>query len=404
MATRAAARSLLVDIHTHTYLPRYAALLRARSTAPRILSRPKQGSKDVLEERLVILDNEPSGGRPVGPQYWDREQKLAFMDKHGIDVSVVSTANPWLDFLPPDTASTLARELNDDLESYCATSPTFTATAATSHQMKRLYALGLLPLVPSVPIASVLSAIDQIATLPHLRGVIVGTRGLGKGLDDAALEPVWQKLAANSLVVFIHPHYGVGGADAWGERDNGHVLPLALGFPFETTTAITRLILAGVLDRHPSLKLLLAHSGGTLPQLSSRLASCITHDPAVAARLQHDARWYLGRLWFDAVCYGPEELEFVASAIGRASRYAESDKIKPGDQTLVAAERKDGSKRLLWGTDHPFFPPIGEGAQDEKWMSVMENLEAVDAVGPWGAEEKDGVRGGNAIELFGLDK
>ena len=162
------------------------------------------------------------------------------------------------------------------------------------------------------------------------------------------------------------------------------------------------MILAGVLDRHPSLRLLLAHSGGTLPQLSSRLASCIIHDPVVAARLKHDARWYLGRLWFDAVCYGSEELEFVASTIGRASRFA--GKGAAHQHASTATERKEGSKRLLWGTDHPFFPPIGENAQDEKWLSVVENLDAIKAVGAWGEEDKSGVRGGNAIDLFGLGK
>ena len=59
-------RKLLVDVHTHVYLPRYASFLRARAVAPKIFSRPVPGEPD--EDRLVILDNEPSGGRPVGPQ------------------------------------------------------------------------------------------------------------------------------------------------------------------------------------------------------------------------------------------------------------------------------------------------------------------------------------------------
>lgn len=62
----------------------------------------------------------------------------------------------------------------------------------------------------------------------------MGTQGIGKGLDDDALDPVWEAIEKAGLVVFLHPHYGVDGK-AWGERDNGHVLPLALGFPFETT-------------------------------------------------------------------------------------------------------------------------------------------------------------------------
>jgi hypothetical protein len=62
----------------------------------------------------------------------------------------------------------------------------------------------------------------------------MGTRGVGKGLDDLALDPVWAAIEKAGLVIFIHPHYGVDGK-AWGDNDNGHVLPLALGFPFETT-------------------------------------------------------------------------------------------------------------------------------------------------------------------------
>ncbi|KAI9508112.1 amidohydrolase 2 [Russula earlei] len=380
-------RKLLVDVHTHVYLPRYASVLRSRSNVPRILTRnTPSGWK---EDRLLILDDEPTGGRPVGPQYWDREEKLKFMDRHGIDISVVSCANPWLDFLPFSEALILAQHLNADLESYCASGP----LVASSAELKRLYGFGLLPLVPGAPADSLSEAVTRLAIEhPHIRGVIIGTRGTGLGLDDSALEPLWAALAETGLVVFLHPHYGVG-SQAWGTRDNGHVLPLALGFPFETTTAIARLILAGVLDRHPNLRILLAHSGGALPQLSSRLASCVEHDPVVAGRLAHDVRWYIGRLWFDAVAYGAAELDFVSETIGRAGGYG-TDILPSGERG-----RKLGASRMLFGTDHPFFPPLGE---TEKWPSVVENLEAIEEVERWSEEDKAGVRARNALTLFGL--
>ncbi|THV08353.1 amidohydrolase 2 [Dendrothele bispora CBS 962.96] len=375
---------LLVDIHTHVYLPRYANMLRARSSVPKIMTTLIDGKE---QDRLLILDHEPSGGRPVGPQYWDRDQKLAFMDRHGIDVSVVSTANPWLDFLPASQAHELALELNADLEQYCSTGPDMTDSS-----VKRLYGFGLLPLVPEITTTSLLEAVKQISEAPHLKGLIMGTRGVGKGLDDEALDPVWAAIEAAGLVVFLHPHYGVDGK-AWGDRDNGHVLPLALGFPFETTTAATRLILSGVFDRFPNLRLLLAHSGGALPQLSSRLASCIDHDPVVASRLKHDARYYLGKLYLDAVAYGPEELGFVSEVLSRANRY------EAGSTLNEPADRKVGSKKVLFGTDHPFFPPL---QSIEKWKSVVENLEAISSVQGWTEDEKDGVRGGNALSLFNI--
>ncbi|KAJ7639029.1 amidohydrolase 2 [Roridomyces roridus] len=375
--------ALLVDIHTHVYLPRYVSLLRARHTVPRIFTSVTRDGKQ--DDRLLILDHEPSGGRPVGAQYWDRDEKINFMNRHGINVSVVSSANPWLDFLSAPEAKTLASELNEDLEQYCSEGPSLSPT------LQRLYGFGLLPLVPGISTSALVDSIEQISKLLHLRGIILGSRGVGKGLDDEALDPVWAALEKTGLVAFIHPHYGVD-EKAWGEKSNGHVLPLALGFPFETTIATTRLILAGVLDRFPSLRLLLAHSGGALPQLSSRLASCIEHDPVVASRLQHDARWYLGKLYFDAVAYGPEELGFVSDVISRSARFESKDSVGVVDRGI-------GSKRMLFGTDHPFFPPL---QPTDKWKSVVENLQAIDSVSGWGTEDKQGVRGDNAISLFQL--
>lgn len=139
----------------------------------------------------------------------------------------------------------------------------------------------------------------------------------------------------------------------------------------------------------------MAHSGGALPQLSSRLASCIDHDPVVASRLRYDARYYLGKLYFDAVAYGAEELGFVSDVIGRAVfKYgSDADGFSSGTKKVV------GSSRMLFGTDHPFFPPLKE---TDKWKSVTENLEAIEGVEGWGEVEKENVRGGNAVRIFGL--
>jgi aminocarboxymuconate-semialdehyde decarboxylase len=161
--------------------------------------------------------------------------------------------------------------------------------------------------------------------------------------------------------------------------------------------AITRLILSGVLDRFPGLRLLLAHSGGVLPQLSSRLASCIEHDPQVASRLKHDARVYMGMLWYDAVAYGSEELEFVAKVVNRGEQMAPDTKKK-----IPFGDASKGSRRILFGTDFPFFPPLE--SEDDKWMSVTDNLAAIDGIPSWTDEDKQAVKGGNAIELFDLSR
>jgi aminocarboxymuconate-semialdehyde decarboxylase len=107
--------------------------------------------------------------------------------------------------------------------------------------------------------------------------------------------------------------------------------------------------------------------------------------------LRYDARYYVSKLYFDAVSYGAEEMGFVADVIGRGSAYAPAG----GDRE----DRLTGYKRMLFGTDHPFFPPLaGEG----KWPSVLENLHAINTVKGWGDVERAAVQGGNAIEIFDI--
>jgi len=58
----------------------------------------------------------------------------------------------------------------------------------------------------------------------------------------------------------------------------GHSLELSLGFPMETTIAMSKLILSGVMDRYPKLKVLVSHAGGALPWLHGRIDSCVNYE------------------------------------------------------------------------------------------------------------------------------
>lgn len=277
-------KPLVVDVHTHVYPPAYMAMLRARKTVPYV-----HDPSDSSPPRLIILssDDDPSipldqRGRPVDSSYYDINVKLSFMEKHGINCSVISLANPWLDFLPSEEAQNWAEQINDDIELTCANVNDKADKDGTKSLVDKqsLFAFGALPLSATDP-AVIVNEIKRLTTLPHIRGVIMGTGGLGAGLDDPRLDPIWKALEETKLVIFLHPHYGLpdeafGGPEATGRY--GHVLPLALGFPLETTIAVTRMLLSGVFDRFPQLQVLLAHSGGTLPFLAGRIESCILHE------------------------------------------------------------------------------------------------------------------------------
>jgi predicted TIM-barrel fold metal-dependent hydrolase len=355
----------VVDIHTHMYPPPYIDLLKARQSVPYI----RAFSDDPADLRLVILPGEDSPanpstsrGRPVGPEYWDVERKIAFMDQHRITKSVISLANPWLDFVDDaDAAVDMAVRVNDWFEETCA------------KYAGRLYAFGVLPMKAGID--AIQAEIRRLKGLRWIRGVVMGTTGRGDGLDDAGFSGVWETLAQTGTMTFLHPHYGLP-SDLYGPRnaDYGHVLPLALGFPLETTIAITRMILAGVFSDLPELRVLVAHSGGALPFLAGRIQSCIEHDSHLkkAGHKPIDIPEILSRnIYLDAVIYSDIGLRTATQAVPEG--------------------------RVLFGTDHPFFPPL---KGQSKWPSVQTNVEAI--LKGLETSEAHRVLGSNAIELLNL--
>jgi len=282
---------------------------------------------------------------------------------------VISLANPWLDFLESSEAGKIAQSINGEFSSMCSQHP------------GRLFFFATLPL--TAPLEAILASISHVKGLKYCRGVILGTSGLGRGLDDPKLTPIFEALGVAGLAVFLHPHYGLPN-EVWGPRasaEYGHVLPLALGFPMETTIAVTRMYLAGVFDQVRSLRMVLAHSGGTLPFLAGRIESCVLHD----GHLVRDGKvgphrrtvWEVlkEQIYLDAVIY---------SEVG-----------------LKAALDVSGADRLMFGTDHPFFPPLTSDEQGE-WESVSLNAAAVEKALGYGTKQAEAVMGGNAIKVLRL--
>ncbi len=233
---------------------------------------------------------------------------------------------------------------------------------------------------------STLHEIEQLRERRHCRGVIIGTTGLGSGPDDPALDPVWGELQASRLLLFIHPHYGLP-SEVFGPRmqDSGHVLPLSLGFPMETTVAFVRMWLGGVFDRFEGLRVMLAHAGGAVAGLGDRVQSCVEHERGFYGELEggrvRGPRRTLREVmrmnvWLDGVSYGAAGLRAAVGMVGR--------------------------EKIMFGTDHPFFPPLGVDEDEGEWPSVKTNVDAIREVFE-GDEGMRGVLGENAVRLFGLD-
>ena len=300
-------RPQLIDTHSHTYPRSYLDLLKARTTIPRVTEH--EGT-----EYFVIFPQEeaagPGGGRPIDASYSSLEEKLAFMDRENISHTVISVGNPWLDpFDGPDSPD-LARMLNAELATY---------RDATDG---RILAMGVLP---SNDVADAVEVAREVAATDGLYGLITGPFICGRTLDDPALDPLWSLLESTGLPLFVHPHYSAAVEDL---RDFGHALPVSIGFPFETTIAVSRLVFAGVLHRHPELRLLISHGGAALPMLAGRMDSAWRSDPSTHERLPTPPSESLARLYVDLVLYH--------------------------ERSMRAAADLAGDDRLVYGTDNPF--------------------------------------------------
>jgi len=333
----------IIDSHSHLYSQAYMDLLRSRSERPRIVER------DGASYFVIFPEEEKTGGRLMQAPMWSLEEKLAAMDRGGFERSVVSLGNPWLDPVEGPESIEWAYRINAEFAAF---------EAATGG---RVHGLGVLPNAGPQDAATMIA---EVAETEGLYGIITGCRICGHTFDAPALEPVWDALAQTGLPTFVHPHYGAA-IDQLGGF--GTVLPLGIGFPVETSIAVARLILSGALQRHPGIRLLIAHGGGVLPYLAARLDVSWRGDDEARKRLAIPPSEAMAALWLDSVLYHP--------------------------RALHTAEDLVGSDRLLFGTDHPFFK---EEPRDI-FATVAGAFEGDHAA-------QDAVAGENAIAFFGLPR
>lgn len=324
-----------IDVQTHHMPAPYVKALKERSAYPRFERKGDQWwALGTPDDRL-----------PMAPKLLELPMKIEEMEANGVDLSLLSINIPGPDLAPvPREADELARISNDGI-----------AEAVAAHP-------GKLRGVANLGFGDMKAAARELERcLKELRFAalqVFAYVGARRPLDDPAFEPLWSILEERGAPLVLHPGPSPASAiysDYW--------LGPMVGFLFDESLMALRLILSGMMERHPRLKVLLPHAGATLPVLIGRVDSLSQrYRDDQSLTLPHPPSHYFARFHTDTVSHSEEGLAFALQQMGAG--------------------------RMMFATDSP-------------WVPIQRHVGIVESLGlPPGEAEK--VWSGTAKAFFGL--
>jgi aminocarboxymuconate-semialdehyde decarboxylase len=277
-----------IDTHTHILTEETAALLSKAGV--RVTISPIDQSSATLDVGGTVYRPFPTGG-------FDIAHRLRDMDAMGVDVHVLSaTPQTYLYSQEPVLGLTLAAIQNDQMAKHIAAHP------------DRFWGIATLPMQEPKRAADELK---RAMTKLGLRGSMFASNIMGKNLDDPSFEPVWATAEEFGAFIFIHPN-NVAGAD----RLKSYYLQNLIGNPLDTTIAAACLMFGGVLDRHPKLKICLAHGGGFTPYQAARWEHGWAVRPEPKKNVPKQPKNIVGRFMYDTILHSAPVLEFMIAQAG----------------------------------------------------------------------------------------
>jgi aminocarboxymuconate-semialdehyde decarboxylase len=325
----------VVDVHTHMLNEEFLRLLKKHGGGYKL-------KKVVGGQTGIFKDGAPF--MTLMPGMFDYELRIKAMDAAGVDIAVVTLTSPNVYWGSPEVSLQAAQLVNNDM------------AARQREYPDRIRFMCSLPWQhPRLAVAELKRACDELGAV----GVMVLANIDGESLTHKKFSSIWKEIDRRGLPVLVHPSAPPGTAELDVMRYN---LIASVGFMFDTSLAVARMIFDGFFDRHPNLKLIAAHGGGTLPYIAGRLDICFDNMPACRERISSKPSTYLKKIYYDSVVFQMESLELA---------------LKVG-----------GDGNVLYGSDYPHN--IGD---------MKGCLARVDALP---AAQRDAVRGGNAMRIFRL--
>ena len=325
---------MIVDVHAHVIVPEITRDAGDESWRPDVR----------WEDGEQVVEHSGRSIRSAVREFVRVEQILDESRGSGVDGVVLS---PWVALLPdgPDL---------DESLSICRIQNAALAAMTLSHP-GRVRALGAVPMHHPETAAAELRA---LMAEPGLCGVEVPASVRGDYLGDDRFLPFWESAADTGAVVFVHPTTRGFELSAF-ER---YYLWNTVANPMETAVTAAHLVMAGVLERFPGLRIVLAHGGGALPSVRGRLRRAHGFQPQARERLREPPDASMRRLYFDTVAHDPDLLRSLIDWVG------------PG--------------HVLLGSDRPFDMGTDDPVGDVRRLALSPHDEA-------------DVLGGNAERLMG---
>lgn len=324
---------LVVDIHAHMNVA--AADARIREEIPDLprglpFSCP---ASDAVTAKMF---------QEIGSRLNGVAERIEDMDRLGVDVQALSP-NPgqYYYFTPPELGRSLAETINNSIAEAVASEP------------KRLIGIG------TVPLQNVEMAIAEMRRCRNefdVRGIEIGTSVAGSELADPRYLPFFEAAEELGILLFIHPL-----GFTHGERLSEHYLNNIIGNPLESSIALSHLIFGGVLEKHPGLKICVAHGGGYLPGYWGRMDHAFRAREDCRQHISKEPSSYMRNIWLDTLVFDKAQL-----------------------QNLIDTH---GADKLCLGTDYPFD---------------MAEPDPVGFLSEVTGETRRKLLGANAAELLGL--
>jgi predicted TIM-barrel fold metal-dependent hydrolase len=309
---------------------------------------------------MEIVGMRPDEG--PNPKWFDIDIRIEILEKFPDLVEVlIPTGQPLEYHSAPEDAAYVAKLYNDEL-----------AGLVNKYPDKFIGAVACLPL-NNIKVA--LKEIDRTIKELGFKGIMMHTPVNGRPMDSEEYMPIYERMSSYNLPIWIHPTRHNSFPDYSDGKASKYALYHAFGWPYETSVAMIHLVCSGILMKYPGLKFITHHAGGMIPFFAGRISQL---NPE-----------------YNQEILSKEELKLMKSPIEQLRMFYNDTALYGNTPALMCANAFFGADHLLFGTDVPYGPGVGEGL-------IKMTIDAVDNMNISAADKKK-IYDGNAKALLSLD-